>query len=208
MASESLPDALQSRLHGAPARSARSAGRTIALTLASTCVAVLGITGASYAVGFTPLADPVDRFIRDVSDHPRTDPEGLELSPGHVDAGGIDPLLMERFEDAQDVAADAGHELTLTSGYRSWAEQQALYDAAVARHGSEKRARRLVLPPEESAHVRGLAIDVGPRDAARWLERNGAYFGLCRMYVNEWWHFEPVIEPEGECPPMRRNAAG
>ena len=33
-----------------------------------------------------------------------------------------------------------------------------------------------MLPPEESAHVAGIAIDVRPTDGARWLERYGEAF--------------------------------
>lgn len=44
--------------------------------------------------------------------------------------------------------------------------------------------------PTTSAHVSGDAVDVGPSDAAAWLTRHGARYGLCRTYDNEPWHFE------------------
>jgi hypothetical protein len=47
-----------------------------------------------------------------------------------------------------------------------------------------------VATPETSAHVSGDAVDLGPSDAARWLEEHGAAYGLCRVYRNEPWHFE------------------
>jgi hypothetical protein len=47
-----------------------------------------------------------------------------------------------------------------------------------------------VLPPSESAHVHGIALDVRPVEGARWLERHGGRHHLYRIYANEWWHFE------------------
>jgi hypothetical protein len=42
--------------------------------------------------------------------------------------------------------------------------------------------------------------------AAGWLEINGAKFGLCRVFENEWWHFEPVIAPGWKCPALVPDA--
>lgn len=111
----------------------------------------------------------------------------------------LDPDLADRFAAAQAAAAAEGVVLTLTSGWRTPAEQQALVDEALATYGSAEEAHRWVLPPERSAHVAGLAIDVGPMDGAAWLGENADRFGLCRTYLNEWWHFEPV-PVDGVCP--------
>lgn len=61
-------------------------------------------------------------------------------------------------------------------------------------------ARRWVLPPDDSTHVTGRAIDVGPRAGAAWLQTNGVRWGLCRTFDNEWWHFELVAVPGTRCP--------
>ena len=85
-------------------------------------------------------------------------------------ATGVDPELQRRFAVAQEAAAADGVMLTLTSGGRSAADQQAIVDDAVEKYGSLQEARRWVLPPESSAHVQGLAIDVGPTcTGALWL---------------------------------------
>jgi hypothetical protein len=57
--------------------------------------------------------------------------------------------------------------------------------------------------PDTSAHVSGDAVDIGPSDAAAWLSRRGAKFGLCQIYSNEPWHYErrPEANRRG-CPPM------
>jgi D-alanyl-D-alanine dipeptidase len=65
-----------------------------------------------------------------------------------------------------------------------------------------------VLPPDESHHVRGTAVDIAPRQAARWLDRHGARYGLCRTMEWEWWHFEydAAWQRAGHCPqPQRRG---
>lgn len=112
---------------------------------------------------------------------------------------------------AYDAAAAAmraqGIGMTLTSGHRSAAVQEQLYRQAIEKYGSAEKARVWVLPPDESKHVRGVAVDVAPRRAARWLDRNGARFGLCRTMAWEWWHFEydAAWDRADDCPPPRRR---
>ena len=123
--------------------------------------------------------------------------------------GAIDPALSRAFSKARTAALKAGLDLQVTSGFRSVATQQALYDDARAKYGSAETARRWVLPPAESNHVKGLAIDVGPRAAAAWLETHGVHYGLCRRYVNEWWHFERLAPAIGQqCPALEPFAGG
>ena len=122
-------------------------------------------------------------------------------------ATGLDVELARRFADAQDSAAVDGVELTLTSGWRSAAEQQTLVDEAVNRYGSAAKAHRWVLPPQTSEHVKGLAIDVGPTAGATWLDAHAQEFGLCRTYANEMWHFEKLAEGAPTCPDPHRDAS-
>lgn len=122
---------------------------------------------------------------------------------GRVDGGGLDPDLDSALSAARAAAADDGVILRLTSGRRSVAEQQKLFDEAVAEHGSVAAARRWVLPPAESTHVTRDAVDIGPRSGAAWLERYGAGFGLCRTFENEWWHFEYLSLRSGQPCPRR-----
>jgi hypothetical protein len=83
-----------------------------------------------------------------------------------------------------------GQLIGLTSGYRDPGSQQQLFDREVHRRGSLVSAREFVLPPAESTHILGIALDVRPREGARWLEEHGARYDLHRIYDNEWWHFE------------------
>jgi D-alanyl-D-alanine dipeptidase len=82
-----------------------------------------------------------------------------------------------------------------------------MFDEEVRRSGSPASARMLVLPPAESSHVTGIALDVRPHEGARWLEEHGARYDLYRMYDNEWWHFEYRPECRGR-PPRRRPHPG
>ncbi len=137
------------------------------------------------------------------------------LTPGTAGRGstpgtasqGLTPGTLAAFVAARTAMRAEGIELRLTSGYRSPRRQQQLFDEAVARYGSPEAARVWVLPPQESQHVRGVAVDVAPREAARWLDEHGARFGLCRTMEWEWWHFEhhPTWERTRTCPPPRRR---
>ncbi len=127
----------------------------------------------------------------------------VEITDSNGEAEALHPLLTARFSVAQSFARADGVELLLTSGFRSLARQQMLFEREVAIRGSESEAAKWVLPPDSSNHPRGLAIDVNypnGRAEALWLERNGYRFGLCRVYANEWWHFEGVIAPGQACP--------
>ncbi|MEV6276886.1 M15 family metallopeptidase [Nocardia sp. NPDC051832] len=120
---------------------------------------------------------------------------------------GLNPALAAAYTEAEASARAEGVTLYINSGYRSYAEQQAMWEDGVATYGSPDEARRWVLPPEESTHVSGQAIDVGPQPGAQWLERNGNRWGLCRIYANEWWHFELATVPGGQCPALRADAS-
>ena len=121
----------------------------------------------------------------------------------------VHPLLMNRFEAARISAEIDGVHLYITSGFRSKARQAELFAREVVIRGSETEAAKWVLPPNFSHHPLGLALDInypGDRAGTGWLESNGWRFGLCRVYENEWWHFEGAGEPGRACPPMAPNA--
>jgi D-alanyl-D-alanine carboxypeptidase len=121
----------------------------------------------------------------------------------------IHPLLLKRFEAARSAALLEGVHLYISSGFRTYERQAELFAAEVIARGSESEAAKWVLPPHFSHHPQGLAMDInypGDRPGAKWLEVNGSRFGLCRVYANEWWHFEGVIAPGESCPALAPNA--
>ncbi|MBW4716435.1 M15 family metallopeptidase [Saccharothrix obliqua] len=151
-------------------------------------------------------------FLRSPRDARRTAAQwALAARFPHEDLTGLDATTRARFTEARtDALWGDGVLIGLTSGHRDAEEQQRLFLAEVRRLGSEAEARRWVLPPEESSHVLGTALDVRPVEGARWLERHGARYGLFRVYDNEWWHFEHLPEPGDRPrlphPAMRRSA--
>jgi D-alanyl-D-alanine carboxypeptidase len=138
-------------------------------------------------------------------------PDGQTLSAFDVSnpaLAQLDPPLLNAIQDAARAAASKGVDLRITSGWRSKGFQQRLFDDAVAKYGSVDIARQFVASPDGCKHVVGQAVDVAPVDADKWLIRNGARFGLCQIYANELWHFELATDRQGNCPPLRLNAAG
>jgi D-alanyl-D-alanine dipeptidase len=138
-------------------------------------------------------------------------PDGQTLSPFDVSnpaLAQLDPALLRAIQAAANAAKAQGVDLRITSGWRSMGFQQRLFDDAVRTYGSVDIARQFVASPEVSKHVAGQAVDVAPVQADKWLIDNGAQFGLCQIYANELWHFELAVDPHGNCPPLRPNAAG
>jgi hypothetical protein len=118
-----------------------------------------------YRIAARPDQQFTLRFLGDRTYRPAASPT-LVPSPS---ARGLDPRLARALAAARSAARKAGFSLVVNSGYRTWAKQQRMYDAAVRTYGSAWAARKWVLPPAESTHVRGLALDLGTPAAAPWL---------------------------------------
>jgi zinc D-Ala-D-Ala carboxypeptidase len=148
---------------------------------------------------------PLQQFTLRFSGDRRFGPAASQtIVPEPTGARALNPSLVKAVSRARAAAARAGLSLVINSGYRTWAKQQQMYDSAVRRYGSARAARRWVLPPQESTHVRGLAVDIGTPAAAAWLATRGGAFGLCRAYADEPWHFEYrpdwIVASGGRCP--------
>jgi LAS superfamily LD-carboxypeptidase LdcB len=121
----------------------------------------------------------------------------------------LDQQLLTRFKAAQAAAKKEGQVIYIVSGFRSLSRQKTLFANAVRKYGSASEASKWVAPPLISHHPWGVAIDVNYPDepvGAGWLEIHGYKFGLCRVFENEWWHFEPVIAPGWKCPTLVPDA--
>ena len=99
---------------------------------------------------------------------------------------GLSPALFVAFTTARTEAFwRDGQLIGVTSGHRDAARQHQMYVQDLGRPGPPK-----VLHPSQSPHVKGIAVDIRPREGAFWLELNGWRYNLYRTYDNEWWHFE------------------
>src|SRR5262245_12175025 len=76
--------------------------------------------------------------------------------------------------------AEVGLLLSISSGFRSDAEQARLFAA----HPDPK----WVAPPGESLHRYGTELDLGPPAAYGWLAANAGRFGFVQRYAWEPWH--------------------
>lgn len=131
---------------------------------------------------------------------PKQEAERLEV-PSELEPDRLEPAMRDAFQAARCAAKAEGVQILIKSARRTAAEQRRLFRQAIKDRGSEAEARKWVLPPEESAHVKGTAVDVKPASAAKWLERNGNAWGLCRTIEREWWHFEHNADWVGQsCP--------
>jgi hypothetical protein len=114
--------------------------------------------------------------------------------PAHASGGGYDgPLAYRQGKPMRpDVALaldrmaaaahrEAGIFLSVTSGFRSDAEQARLFAA----HPDPK----WVAPPGESLHRYATELDLGPREAYAWLAANATRFGFVQRYGWEPWHY-------------------
>jgi hypothetical protein len=183
-------------------------GVLLALVLAMAVVLTMGAAGP-----LTLRNDPV-------TGRPIALIEGI---PG-PETGPVCPLDQRYVNEAPDglradvlaawnqLVADAGTqgvELCVNDGKRSVAQQEREFAAAVEAHGTEELASRYVLPPDESMHVRGTAVDVQPLASAAWVEENGSALGWCRRYENEPWHFEfDQSYVTAGCPALLPSATG
>jgi zinc D-Ala-D-Ala carboxypeptidase len=162
------------------------------------CLVAAAVASAGYAAhgaGVRPLEGAS-------TPGPAAPPVGVAPT-GTGNVSHLDPALRHAFAVARRDAAAEGIEMRITSGWRSHAEQAALFAAAVRKYGSAAEASHWVLPAGESEHERGLAIDVGPAAGAAWLDAHGVHYGLCRRYQNEPWHFELLAPALGQsCPAM------
>jgi hypothetical protein len=179
-------------------------------------LAFLPINGISYASDTIPLscAKKTNYTIRVSNVIKGCEKTEVSLGAGAIPRSlirpkQIDQQLMYRFKAAQAAAKKDGQALYIASGYRSLSRQKTLFTQAIKKYGTAAEASKWVAPPLVSHHPWGIAIDVNYPDepvGAGWLEINGSKFGLCRVFENEWWHFEPVIAPGCKCPALVADA--
>lgn len=115
--------------------------------------------------------------------------EGIGMASGggyggplmYRDGKGMRPDVAAGFDRMELAARGAGLDLIVVSGFRSDAEQAALFAA----HPDPK----WVAPPGHSLHRCATELDLGPETAYAWLAANAGRFGFVQRYSWEAWHF-------------------
>jgi Transglycosylase SLT domain/D-alanyl-D-alanine carboxypeptidase len=100
---------------------------------------------------------------------------------------GMRPDVAAAFDRMAAAAAAAGIALVVNSGFRSDAEQAALFAA----HPDPT----WVAPPGHSLHRCATELDLGPETAYGWLAANASRFGFVQRYSWEAWHYGYVRPP-------------
>lgn len=94
---------------------------------------------------------------------------------------GMRPDVAAAFDRMSAAASRSGLTLVVNSGFRSDAEQAALFAA----HPDPT----WVAPPGQSLHRCATELDLGPETAYGWLAENASRFGFVQRYSWEAWHY-------------------
>jgi hypothetical protein len=97
------------------------------------------------------------------------------------DGEGMRPDVAAAFDRMAAGARAAGISLLVVSGFRSDAEQAALFAA----HPDPK----WVAPPGHSLHRCATELDLGPESAYAWLAAHAGRYGFVQRYSWEAWHY-------------------
>jgi hypothetical protein len=101
---------------------------------------------------------------------------------------GMRPDVAAAFDRMAAAAGGDGIALMVVSGFRSDAEQAALFAA----HPDPT----WVAPPGKSLHRCATELDLGPGSAYGWLAANATRFGFVQRYSWEAWHYGFTAGPE------------
>src|SRR5215210_9483088 len=91
------------------------------------------------------------------------------------------PDVALAFDRLAAAAHRSGLRLSVTSGFRSDAEQARLFAA--------NPNPKWVAPPGTSLHRYGTELDLGPPGAYGWLAANADEFHFLQRYPHERWHY-------------------
>jgi len=144
----------------------------------------------------------------------------LILNKQHRASSNFNPgdraIRTEAFAQMQADAAEAGITLVDSSGYRSYYDQEVVFNRYVAKDGEEE-ANRYSARPGYSEHQTGFVSDIGGKDPnkriettfddteeAKWLAANAHKYGFIMRYppgkesvtgyIHESWHYRYIGE--------------
>ena len=113
----------------------------------------------------------------------------------------LDPKFSPALLNFLKASKEAGHDIDIFSGFRTFDHQERLFKDAVKKYGSPEAARKWVAPPGKSKHNYGLAADLkyGTEKAKSWAHENAKKFGLHFPMGWEDWQIE-LIETKSDKP--------
>jgi len=114
-----------------------------------------------------------------------------DLHVDDVHGKPVEIATARAFRKMERAARSDGVTLRVASGFRTWAEQSALYDCY---RSGDCNGGNLAAPPGFSNHQSGLALDLNTHttQVRRWLGSRGAEFGFAATVRSEAWHWEYV----------------
>src|SRR5688500_3187442 len=111
------------------------------------------------------------------------------------------PDVARAFDRMEAAARADGVALSITSAYRSDAEQAVLWN--------RNPDPRMVARPGTSLHRNGTELDLGPQAAYAWLAANAGRFHFLQRYSWEPWHYGYTLNPRSApTSPASDGAAG
>jgi hypothetical protein len=147
-----------------------------------------GAAGASAGVEASAVAEAAAPTNSSAGSMPTTASGGGYSGPLVYRTGeGMRPDVAAAFDRMASAAAHAGLTLAVSSGFRSDAEQAALFAA----HPDPT----WVAPPGHSLHRCATELDLGPESAYGWLAANASRFGFLQRYAWEAWHYGYTAGP-------------
>lgn len=128
--------------------------------------------------------------------------------PSTYNPGDLTSVTVNAFHEMKEGAAQAGYNIYVVSGFRSYNYQKNLYNRYVAQDGKQE-ADTYSARPGHSEHQTGLAFDLNQVDRnfgntpeGKWLSQNAYKYGFILRYpegktnetgyIYEAWHFRYV----------------
>lgn len=119
------------------------------------------------------------------------DAEYFEGKPERLN--GMDTEMVNKLRAA---SKESGQKLTVNSGYRDQEHQDELYQRALKKYGSEKKAREWVA--KKSIHTTGHAVDLSGMKNSPEVVAALENQGLHRPMSHEPWHWENAEKTKGK----------
>ena len=167
---------------GTPPIPISNQGRPLSLGLGG-----LSTEGTQAAIDIKQQQDAINSAMQtqalDIADAAMESMQGGSRS-GYDTPYGLEPTFWSRLGQANSALKAAGlGTFTVSSGYRTRAQQAALY----------KQKPGLAAPPGKSKHELGMAVDINlTKKQLRWLQANAKRFGLYQPMSYEPWHWQPT----------------